>query len=41
MGYVETAHAAPGTALRALVRGNPQPLEVIRLPFVQNRYHRG
>jgi aminomethyltransferase len=41
MGYVETAHAAPGTALRALVRGNPQPLEVIRLPFVQHRYHRG
>ncbi|MDH3912007.1 MAG: glycine cleavage system aminomethyltransferase GcvT [Rhodospirillales bacterium] len=41
MGYVETAHANPGTALRALVRGRPQPLEVVRLPFVQQRYYRG
>jgi aminomethyltransferase len=41
MGYVETAHAKPGTALRALVRGRPQPLEVVRLPFVQQRYYRG
>jgi aminomethyltransferase len=41
MGYVETAQAKPGTALRALVRGRPQPLEVVRLPFVQQRYYRG
>jgi aminomethyltransferase len=41
MGYVETASAQPGTALRALVRGKPHPAEVIKLPFVQQRYYRG
>ncbi len=41
MGYVETALAKPGTELRALVRGKPQPVTVDKLPFVQHRYHRG
>ena len=41
MGYVETAHAEPGKQVWALVRGRPQPLEVVRLPFVQQRYYRG
>ena len=41
MGYVETAHAKPGTVVWAPVRGKPQPLEVVRLPFVQQRYYRG
>ena len=41
MGYVETAHAKPGMQVRALVRGKPQPLRVVRLPFVQQRYYRG
>ena len=41
MGYVEPASAQPGTALRALVRGKPHPAEVIKLPFVQQRYYRG
>ncbi|MCT9812112.1 glycine cleavage system aminomethyltransferase GcvT [Acidovorax sp. Be4] len=39
--YVEPAFAAPGTRLHALVRGKPVPMEVIPLPFVPSRYHRG
>jgi aminomethyltransferase len=41
MGYVESAHVKPGTVVWAPVRGKPQPLEVVRLPFVQQRYYRG
>ncbi|TFY98758.1 glycine cleavage system aminomethyltransferase GcvT [Ramlibacter rhizophilus] len=41
MAYVETAHAAAGTRLRALVRGKPVPVEVSPMPFVANRYWRG
>ena len=41
MGYVETAHAKPDTDLQALVRGKPHPIRVAKLPFVQQRYHRG
>jgi aminomethyltransferase len=41
MGYVETAFAKPDTELRALVRGKPHPIRVVRLPFVQHHYHRG
>lgn len=41
MGYVESAHAAAGATLDALVRGKPLPVEVAVLPFVQHRYHRG
>ncbi|MBI1907320.1 MAG: glycine cleavage system aminomethyltransferase GcvT [Rhodocyclales bacterium] len=41
MGYVETALAQPGTALAALVRGKPVPVEVVRTPFVAQRYYRG
>lgn len=41
MGYVETALAQPGTALSALVRGKPVPVEVVRTPFVAQRYYRG
>jgi aminomethyltransferase len=39
--YVQPAFAAPGTRLHALVRGKPVPMEVIPLPFVPSRYHRG
>ncbi len=39
--YVEPAFAAPGSRLHALVRGKPVPMEVIPLPFVPSRYHRG
>lgn len=39
--YVQPAFAAPGTRLHAMVRGKPVPMEVIPMPFVPNRYHRG
>jgi aminomethyltransferase len=41
MGYVETALAAVGTKLRAMVRGKPVPVEVAKTPFVPQRYYRG
>jgi aminomethyltransferase len=41
MGYVETAHAKPDTEVQALVRGKPQPVRVVKLPFVPQRYYRG
>ena len=41
MGYVETALAKPGTTLSALVRGKPVPVEVVKTPFVAQRYYRG
>jgi aminomethyltransferase len=41
MGYVETAKAEPGTKLGAMLRGKVQPVEVVKLPFVPQRYYRG
>ena len=41
MGYVETALAASGTRLQALVRSKPVPMVVADLPFVPTRYYRG
>jgi len=41
MGYVETAQAATGTRLQALVRGKSVPMTVADLPFVPARYYRG
>jgi aminomethyltransferase len=41
MAYVDAAHAAPGTALNAIVRDKPRPMTVARMPFVPQRYHRG
>ena len=40
MAYVERAHAAPGTALIAVVRDRPLQVKVARLPFVSPLYHR-
>ncbi len=40
MGYVDTAHAAEGTALALVVRGVPRPAHVAPLPFVPTRYYR-
>jgi aminomethyltransferase len=40
MGYVAAAHAAPGTALDLIVRGQPRRAIVTALPFVPHRYHR-
>jgi aminomethyltransferase len=41
MGYVETAVAKIGTALQAIVRGKPVPVEVAKTPFTPQRYYRG
>ena len=41
MGYVDTAHAATGTRLNAIVRGKAVPMEIVPMPFVPQRYHRG
>lgn len=40
MGYVEPAHAKPGTAIELMVRGKPQPARIVDLPFVPHRYLR-
>ncbi len=40
MGYVEAAHAAPGTAVELLVRGKGLPAKVVAMPFTPNRYKR-
>lgn len=41
MGYVETAHSRIGSALQAIVRGKPVPVEVAKTPFTPQRYYRG
>ncbi|HJV81750.1 glycine cleavage system aminomethyltransferase GcvT [Noviherbaspirillum sp.] len=41
MGYVATELAKPGTALQAIVRGKPVPVEVVKTPFTPQRYYRG
>ena len=41
MGYVNIEHAKPGTALQAIVRGKPVPIDVAKTPFVPQRYYRG
>ena len=41
MGYVGNEHRRPGTVVQAVVRGKQLPAEVVALPFVERRYHRG
>lgn len=41
MGYVDAAHAAPGTSLNLIVRGKALEAEVTAMPFVPQRYFRG
>jgi aminomethyltransferase len=41
MGYVDTEHAAIGTAVFARVRERSVPLTVSRTPFFPQRYYRG
>ena len=41
MAYVQSGSAVPGTRLQALVRGKPVPMEVVGMPFIPHRYHRG
>jgi aminomethyltransferase len=40
MGYVDTAHAAPGTPLEIDVRGKRLSATVTTMPFVPHRYRR-
>ena len=40
MGYVATSHATPGSAVQLVVRGQPRPAVVAKLPFTPHRYHR-
>lgn len=40
MGYVDKAHAAPGTPLFLVVRDKAIPATVVKLPFVPNRFKR-
>jgi aminomethyltransferase len=41
MGYVSVEMAQPGTALLAEVRGKLVEVEVVKMPFVEQRYYRG
>jgi aminomethyltransferase len=41
MAYVQAEYAAAGTRLAAMVRGKPVPMQVVAMPFVPTRYHRG
>ena len=41
MGYVDQTSSAPGTAVRAVVRGKELAAQVVALPFVPHHYHRG
>jgi aminomethyltransferase len=40
MGYVTPDLAKPETPLTVMVRGRPQPAEVVAMPFVPHNYHR-
>jgi aminomethyltransferase len=40
IGYVTAAHAKPDTPVSLVVRGEPRPARVVRLPFVPHRYHK-
>ena len=40
MGYVNAAHAQPGTAIQVSGRRGPEPAEIAALPFVPHRYFR-
>lgn len=41
MGYVEGAFASPGAKVELLVRDQPRAAEVVAMPFVPHKYHRG
>ena len=41
MAYVDSAQTQDGTLLHAIVRGKPVPVNVAKMPFVPQRYHRG
>jgi aminomethyltransferase len=41
MGYIDAAHAAPGTQVRLIVRGKPLAAKIVPMPFVPHHYFRG
>ncbi len=41
MGYVDAAHATPGTGVGLVVRGKALPATVVALPFHPHGYYRG
>jgi len=40
MGYVQSAHAAPGSKIGLMVRGEARPGNVVAMPIVPHRYYR-
>ncbi|WP_171101525.1 glycine cleavage system aminomethyltransferase GcvT [Ruegeria sp. HKCCD7255] len=40
MGYVSAGHAEPGETVNLIIRGKPQPAEIVALPFVKQNYKR-
>ncbi len=40
MGYVETNSSAPGTSVNLIVRDKPIPAQIVKLPFIPNRFKR-
>jgi aminomethyltransferase len=40
MGYVTPTFASPGTKVNLMVRGTPLPAEIVKLPFIPNRFKR-
>ena len=40
MGYAEAQSSEPGTKVNLIVRGNPMPGEIVKLPFIANRFKR-
>jgi aminomethyltransferase len=41
MGYVDTTHAIPGTAVELIVRGKALPARIVTMPFVPHGYFKG
>jgi aminomethyltransferase len=40
MGYVAAQSSVPGTKVNLIVRGQPMPAEIVKLPFIPNRFKR-
>ena len=40
MGYVSKGHGEPGESVNLIIRGKPQPAEIVALPFVTQNYKR-
>ncbi len=40
MGYVTREHASEGASVNLIVRGKPLPARIVKMPFVEKRFHR-